>query len=78
MQMQTAGRFGSLRWRCSVPDRCMAALAREMASRLGCSPADARAALEELCRAGWLVLDALGVVLPLAPRTPIAEGVRVL
>lgn len=61
-----------------MPERCLAALAREMATQLGCSPDEARVALNELCRAGLLVVDTRGVVLPLAPRSPIAEGVRVL
>lgn len=56
--------------------RGLDALAHEMAQRVGCSHAEARAALDELQRAGLVAVEARGVVLPLAPRSPIAEGVR--
>lgn len=58
--------------------RVLRALAGDMARQLSCTHAEARQALGELQRAGLVEVRAGRVVLPLAPRSSIAEAVREL
>lgn len=53
-------------------------LAHALAQQMGCSRAEALAALQELQRAGLVAIASRGVALPLAPRSPIAEAIHVL